>query len=242
MKRLTLTAAIALLIVTALQAQDNLNNVHLFQSYFYDAPIAKSIYGEGGLAFLSYDKLNTFGIGVQGGYPVNEKIEVQSVLRFLNYSPEKGDGQSGISDLGLFGRYNVYNQKQTNISAGAMITLPIGSEDVGEGHFNFGAFGALRHSLQNNLVLVGTLGLFFVEGIKNDRDTNLQIGGGAIYKLNQQLNFAGELNIWSEGDYMLLSGGADYLLGSGRLRGMLGLGLDDGAPDFVLSGGYSVAF
>lgn len=254
MKRLSVTVVVALLFVLPLYAQDNLNNVHLFQSYFYDAPITQSIYGEGGLSFSTYDNFNSLGIGVQGGYPLNEKIELGTELRFLNWSPDKGDGQSGISDLGVYGRYNVYNKDQTNISAGALLSLPIGSEDVGQGNLNFGPFGAVRHTLNEQMVLVGTIGLFFFEKTefefnqntfeleeKTSYDNTLNIGVGTIYTVNPQLNLVGELSLRSEGDYMLLSAGADYMLGKGRLRGALGLGLDDGAPDFMLMGGYSMA-
>jgi hypothetical protein len=51
------------------------------------------------------------------------------------------------------------------------------------------------------------------------------------------------LSIRTEGDYILLSGGVDYPMKSGgRLRGALGLGLDDGAPNFALRGGYYLGF
>lgn len=236
-----LTALVMLLIVVQVKAQNDLNNVHLFQSYFYDAPVAQTGYGEGGLLFADYDYVNSFNLGVMGGYPINEKIEVGTQFYYVNYSPDKGNGQSGISDLGAFGRYNIYNEKQTNISTGAMLTLPIGSEDVGHGDFNFGAYGAIRHSLQNKMALVGTVGLFFIENINDKRDSFLLIGFGTIYPVNPQLNIIGELHIWSENDYMLLSGGADYVLGNGRLRGALGLGLDNGAPDIMLMGGYSIS-
>jgi len=54
---------------------------------------------------------------------------------------------------------------------------------------------------------------------------------------------ATELNIRTEGDYILLSGGLDYALqGGGRLRGALGLGVDNGAPNFALRGGYYFGF
>lgn len=257
MKKLTtlvLSVLIAIAFVLPLHAQGDLNGIRLFQSYFYDAPITKAGYGEGGLSYSSYEYGSTLGIGVQGGYPLNEKIELGTELRFLNFSPDKGDGQSGISDIGVYGRYNVFQQNQTNISAGAMISLPIGSEDIGQGNLNFGAFGAVRHVLNEQIVLVGTLGLIFYEVTKYEinqstfqleektsYDNSLNIGAGAIYNLNEQLNLVGELSIRSEGDYMMLSGGADYTLGSGKLRGALGLGLDDGAPDIMLVAGYSIS-
>lgn len=236
------------------------DNVHLFQSYFYDAPIAKTGYGEGGLIYATSEYKTAFGSysssafspGVQGGYPLNDKIELQAALRYISASYETAQGdqsESGLSDLDVYGRYHVYEQKQTNISVGGMLSLPIGSEDVSESTLDFGAFGAIRHSLQNGVVLAGTLGLIFEETKewKNGKeetahDSYLNIGFGGIYPLNQELSLIGELNLRTEGDYMLLSGGADYLLGNGRIRGALGLGLDDGAPDFLLMGSYLINF
>lgn len=267
-----LTGLIMLLIALPLLAQKKaqktvksygtVNNTHFFQSYFFDTPIAATGYGEGGLIYVT-SKYKTpggsfsssaFSPGIQGGYPINDKIELQASLRYISASTETAQGdqsESGLSDLGVAGRYNVYDQNQTNISVGGMLTLPIGSEDVGESNLNFGAFGAIRHSLQSGLVLAGTLGLIFQEteeinfttGKKEtEHDSYLNIGLGGIYPLNPQLNLIGELVIWSEGEYMLLSCGTDYLLGNGRLRGALGLGLDDGAPDFMLIGGYQISF
>ena len=41
MKKFGLAAVIAFLFTFPALSQNNLDNVHLFQSYFYDAPIAK---------------------------------------------------------------------------------------------------------------------------------------------------------------------------------------------------------
>ncbi|HEX9970530.1 MAG TPA: hypothetical protein VGD14_00530 [bacterium] len=255
MKKLAMVASLvfAAMLVMPLQAQ-NLDGVRLFQSYFFDAPIASAGYGQGGLTYSTYDAFSQFSVGVMGGYPINPQIELGTQIHYLSLSPDKGDGQSGITDLDVFGRYNLYNVKQTNISAGAMVSLPIGSKDIGQGKLDFGAFGAIRHSLNSNVTLVGTIGLMFYEKTdyefnpntfqldeKTSYDNYLNIGAGAVYQLNPQLNLVGELNIKSEGDFMMLSGGVDYALGSGSLRGGLGIGLDDGAPDLMLMAGYQMS-
>ena len=134
-----------------------------------------------------------------------------------------------------------------------MITLPIGSEDVGQGHLNFGGFGAVRHKLESGIVITGTVGLIFYEyktyefnnqtyeyKEKKERDNYLNLGAGVIYPLNKQVCIVGEFSMQSEGDYSLLSGGVDYDLGSGKVRGALGIGLDEGAPDLLIMGGYEI--
>ncbi len=68
-----------------------------------------------------------------------------------------------------------------------------------------------------------------------DRETALLLGGGIIHQINTQLTFVGELNLVTEGEFGMISGGLDYKLQSGgRLRGTLGLGIDDGAPDLAI--------
>lgn len=222
-------------------SQKTLDDTHLFQSFFHDATITKTPYGEAGLAFNSWEDGSIFNLGVQGGYGINPNLEVGGGLSFINSSPEEGDGQSGLSDLLVAGRYLLSNAA-AKITAGGYVTLPIGSEDIGQGALNFGFMGAMRYPLENGMVVTASLGLDFVE-IADDHENSLRIAGGAIYPVNAELNAVGELVIKTEGDYMLLSAGADYKLeGLGKVRGALGLGLDDGAPDFVIMASYLMNF
>lgn len=250
-----ISVLILLFAVPLLNAQNNTNGVRLFQSYFYDTPISERPYAQGGLEYASYGNHHDFSllnIGAQGGYALNEKLEIQAGWSYASWSYEEGEGESGITDLALFGRYNLLNGGPTSFSAGAMLTLPIGSEDIGGGNLNFGGYGALRHALDNGLVLCGTVGLTFYETTEYDVDpvtyeieesskyeNYLNIGAGAIYPVNEKVSIVGELTMQTEGDYMMLSGGVDYKLGNGRVRGALGIGLDDGAPDFKIGGGYA---
>ena len=243
---------VVVLSILPLLAQDAVkSDVHLFQTFLRDAPISSSGYGEAGFVYGDYDYASTWGLGVQGGYPINPKIELGAQWGFVNFSPENGDGESGISDLTVAGRYLIIPDK-FNLSAGAYLTLPIGSEDVGQGNLDFGAFGALRYPLNNGMVITGILGLDFIETTtmeydpdtfemeeNTDYENSILIGGGAIYPINEQFHAIGELNFHTEGDYALLSGGVDYsLAGGSRIRGGLGFGLDDGAPDFMLMASF----
>jgi hypothetical protein len=243
---------VVVLSILPLLAQDAVkSDVHLFQTFLRDAPISKTGYGEVGFVYGDYDYASTWGIGVQGGYPINPKIELGAQWGFVNFSPEVGDGQSGISDLTVAGRYLII-PANLNFSAGGYLTLPIGSEDVGQGNLDFGAFGALRYPLNNGMVITGVLGLDFIETTEvtydpityetkeeTSHESSILIGGGAIYPINEQFHAIGELNFHTEGDYALLSGGVDYsLAGGSRIRGGLGIGLDDGAPDFMLMASF----
>jgi len=275
MKRVTIVSVLlsgALLFSLAtVQAQSGTDNVQLFQSYFYDTPIAADPYVEAGIELDSYDALSDFIIGARGGYAINEQIEVEAQLGFISRSWDSDfiDGSSGITDLNLYGRYRFDDIDDAAVSAGAMLSLPVGSEDVGGGSLNFGAFGATRYPLENDMVITGTLGLMFFETKEYEEGTftdinidpitgqitggeyipgeektkyesYVNIGLGTIYPVNEKFNAVGELTLRTKGDYMMLSVGADYSLGSGRVRGMLGIGLDDGAPDLAILATYAL--
>ena len=232
-----ISALVLLLFVPVINAQNNNDDVRLFESFFFDVPISEKPYVQGGLQYWSYDYANILDIGAQGGYAINKKLEIQAGWGFQSISPDVGDGQSGISDLALFGRYKLANSGPTNFAAGAMLTLPIGSEDVGQGLMHFGGFGAVRHSLGNGMTLTGNIALIFYE-VGDDRETSFNLSAGTIYPINEKLCLVSEFSLHSEFDYMIVTSGIDYNLGSGRVRAGLGIGLDDGAPDLKIMGGY----
>ena len=234
-------------------AQNTADNVHLFQTYFQDAPIVKSVNGEGFFQYGTYSNSSVIDVAVQSAFPVAPKFQLGGALAFENYSPDQGDSQSGITDILVSGRYQVV-QGSTPVAVGALFTLPVGSEDLGEGNFNFGFFGSLRHDVTSSpLVLGGTFGLNFVEKAGNynpttgqfdtDHGTSVLIAGSLIYPMQSGLSLVFEMNMQPDDNYALLSGGLDYpLSGGGRVRGALGLGLDDAAPDFAFRLGYSLGF
>ena len=256
MRHLFFIMGTILILAGNLTAQDYLEDVHLFQSFFHDASIAAAPYGQAGIDFSSYDAMNSFGITAQGGYGISDKIEVDAGwgLRSLNFDNKGAKNKSGLNDLTVAGRYLLLEEPAL-VSAGAYITLPIGSEDIFASRFNFGFFSASRYALENGVVLTGTVGLDFLETTKvtlnkpggiwdgtykeeTEYENGVRIGLGGIYPINPDINAIGELLIQTEGEYMMLSLGGEILKGPGRIRAMIGLGLDDGAPDFQIFGGY----
>lgn len=232
-----------------------LDEVHSFQTFLRDAQIAKRMYGEGGLMFNNYQYGSDFNLGVQGGYPVTPQLEVGGAFGFRSFSADRGGSSSGITDVTVSGRYNVVPAPAI-ISAGGYVSLPVGSDKIGEGRLNFGAFGSARYPLSNGIVIIGSAGLDFweIETVEvtfdpvtfqtttkktTDYQSSFLIAGGAIYPVNEQLNVIGELNIRTRGSYMLLSGGGEFAFQpNSKIRGAIGLGLDDGAPDFSIMASF----
>ena len=69
-----------------LSAQDStlstLSNIHTFQTFLKDATITSNPYGEAGIIFSDYEFSNIFSLGIQGGYPINPRLEVGGHLAF----------------------------------------------------------------------------------------------------------------------------------------------------------------
>ncbi|MEK7727107.1 MAG: hypothetical protein AAB354_01775, partial [candidate division KSB1 bacterium] len=208
-------------------AQNKTDNVNLVQTFFQDATIAASAYGEGFFQFSDYDRgFSSIDLAVQGAFPLAPKFQLGGGIGFRNFSGN-GNSEGGISDLAASGRYLVVSGP-TSVAVGGLITLPIGSEDIGEGDLDFSFFGALRHPLPSGLVITGGLALEFVEtktffinprtntiDENSDYNNGLLLAGGFIYPMKSGLSLVTELNIRTEGDYILLSGGLDYALRSG---------------------------
>ncbi len=229
-----------LLLTTTTWSQNK--QIHLFQNFLKDSPVSQSTYGEAGLKYGDFDGGSIFDLGIQGAFPINNQLEIGTQWYFRNIDPEVGDGESGLTDITVLGKYN-FEPGRTNISAGAYFTLPVGNEDIFEGNLDIGFFGSLRHPVGNGLTLTGLLGFNFIEFTSrnrfgdetSDRELSLNLGGGLIIPLNMRLATVMELNVETETDEALLSGAIDYSLGNGNhLRGGIGLGLDDGSPDFAL--------
>jgi len=217
-------------------------------SFMEDAVIEEVLYGEAYLKFDGYDGVNISTLWLQGGYPLNEKLELGAAFGFLNYNYDSKifDDQSGLSDIRLSGKYNFY-QQATTITGGGYITLPIGSEDVGQQNLNFGLWGSLRYPFSETTELISSLGLDFFESYnlqgEEEYDSFLTIKAGLIQILNEKITLIPELHFKSDHDYAVLSAGLDYqLIADGHLRGAFGIGLDDGAPDLSLQVGFLKKF
>jgi len=233
---------------TGMLTQSNTkDDVRFFQHFFNDAAGVTSTHIEGVAQYDDFDRGSRFGFGAQGGMPISDQLDVGAAWGFANTDPDRGDGESGITDIELVGRYHLKSQSAANITVGGSFTLPVGEEKIGADNFNFGAFAAARMPIDTGIVVMGSVGLNFVEGADrfgdDDRDLSLHIGGGGIFELSPETHLIGEVGIDTEEDYFALTGGMDHALSANsRLRASLDIGLDDGAPDFGLRGGFLVNF
>lgn len=218
-------------------ATTDMSNIPLFQAFFESPVEIANPYVIGDISFADYDMISSFELGARGGLLISPKIQLGSEIGFISLNPDNGDGESGISDLLVQGKYTRMLEK-SRVAAGAKITLPIGSEDIGGGNTNFGIFGGIRHPVSPKATINGILGLNFVEA-GDDRETSVMLGFGGTMFINQKISAVGELNLQTEFDYAMLSFGMDYQLKEmGRIRSGLGIGMDDGAPDIQIKAAY----
>lgn len=227
------------------QAQTN-DDTHLFQTYFEDASVNRNTYIQPYFAYADFDYVSTIQLGAHFMFPIEGRFQLGGELSFINasysdryYSGYYDNSESGISDLKIVGRYSLDVSGPTKVALGAYLTLPTGKPELGQDRVDFGFFAAVRHPLSNRLVLTGT---GMLESLDNGpgHDVGLLIAGGLIYQASSTVNLVGEIDVRTERDRSMLTGGVDYNTGGGRLRGALGLGLDSGAPDIMLFAGYLI--
>jgi hypothetical protein len=255
MKKLAIFGLLVLLTgIPVIGAADILQSDRLMQRPEWDGAVMPSSWLDGAVTYEKWESSTVWSLG--GTFITSlidvPKLELGGRMDFMNYDPDNGDGNSGLSDIDVWGKYQVYQDSQNLISVGLLMTLPTGSEEVihphASGEFNLEVFGAGRFKVSQWLAAIGHLALrqnsdmdikidsstYKVEG-----KTQWAVGGGVIYQVNPQLDLQGELNLASEAydDYendVQLRGGVDFKVNP-RLtfRGGLSLGLADGAPDWA---------
>lgn len=246
-------------VYTPVAAADFMDETRPFVRYMEDAGFPEKMYGEGVFQYQAWDGANAILIGVQDDYRVSPLMVVGGRFGFMSWSPDEGDGESGLMDLDVFGKYLVMDGPTTKMVAGVLLNLPIGSDKIfGNSTFDIEAFGALRYALEK-MVILGNFGFRMngsidlgldIPGIDDEIDGELSIlfGGGMLYPVNENVTLTGEFTFetdrYENADGPIqLTPGVDYTLASGlKLRGALSLGLSDGAPDFVLQAGAAKNF
>lgn len=166
---------------------------------------------------------------------------------------EQFSGESGVGDLTAWGKYR-FVQGNVSVAAGGLLVLPTGSEDdgLGTGELIPGVFGGVRIAAGPGFI-VGDLTVMFnsdaeILGETIEANTSTTVGGGYMWHPYQEWAFSGEVTIASErfdstdSDFRVTAGAQYVGYSHSILRGMLGIGLSDGAPDLEVAFGYAYTF
>ncbi|MCK5145706.1 transporter [bacterium] len=246
----TIAVLLAVIFITApAVAQES---TPLMQSFLYDAVMPEKPMVEAGLLWVNYSEwdVKELIIATRCGFSINDKIAIFGQLAHVNISTEFADATNGLSDVGIFGRYLISDNGTTSFTAGPFLTIPIGKEEVGQSNLNYGGVAAMRHSFGNGMTITANAGLEFLEMVtggefkngewvtETGHESSFMLGAGLLYPLKDDITLIAEWTMRQEVEYMVLSGAIQYRLGPGNLRAGFGIGLDDGAPDIMIAGGY----
>jgi hypothetical protein len=261
MKKLAILNLLVLLMaLPAISLADITQSDRLLQRPEWDGAVMPSSWLEGGLTYENWDTdgldADVWDLGATfiTSLPNLKNLELGSRLDYMNFDADTTDNETGLSDIDVWGKYQIYKDSQVLFSAGLLVTLPTGADDIvhphATGEFNAEVFGAGRYQASKLMALIGHLALrqnndmedqINGRAVNSDGETQVAVGGGLIYQLNSQMNVQGELNFATEAyegaeNDIQLRGGLDYKLSSAlTLRGGLSLGLADGAPDYALT-------
>ncbi|MGH9870841.1 MAG: hypothetical protein ACREAA_22110 [Candidatus Polarisedimenticolia bacterium] len=231
----------------------------LFLRFVQDSALVPSFWLEGQGQWLSntadfpdedgdVSDATLFATGAIFAMNVAEDFEFGGRLALAHRDPDDGGGDTGLTDTDLWGKVSVVTDPM-KISVGVLFTLPTGSEDdfLGTGETNVEFFAGARKEW-GKFTLAGNLGI----RINQDADLgdsielegqNSLLGGVAmLITATSNLTLVLEYAIESEryeglSNDARLFGGFDWSLSEHfMLRGGVGGGLSEGAPDFQMIG------
>jgi hypothetical protein len=250
-------------------------NMRFFQQFATDAAIVeKQWYG----AELRYQSGAVPPVEEADGWLLTptiaislfKNLEVGGSVSYISYDldhprPRPGDlddfdGDSGLGDLTMWGKYRFFDTGTVSVTAGALLTLPTGSDDdgLGTGEVGPAGFAAVRVKAGDGYFL-GEAGIRFNQDAsifetELDGRNSTFFGGGYLWEGYENWVFSGEVTAESErfedDDSVFDLGASDfrgtagvqYLFPHQFLRGAVSLGFSDGAPDFELIFGYAYHF
>ena len=229
-------------------------DTRLLQRVERDGAVFTGAYLDGQFRYQKWDNAKgwLFGPTIAMTIPDLPQLELGSRAFLVSMDPDGGSSETGIGDIDIWGKYQFIDDPVL-LAAGMLFTLPTGDEDVmhynATGEFNVEFFGALRYYIQDSVALIGDIGLRMNADadiktaggkVEADGETQFMLGAGVIFEATPELDILGEIDFATEAykdfdSQIELTGGVEYAFTEAFAgRGGIGIGLDDGAPDFEL--------
>lgn len=224
------------------------DTLRLFQRFAEDGAIAPHVWleGQGRIQtntrfFGDIESDRWAGLAVLG-LGLTEEIEVGLRLGLVEVDPDSGRSENGLSDLEVHAKYRI-DELPASIVVGGVVKLPTADEEhgLGTGKVDLEGFGAVRKDL-GHVTLIGNAGLRINQDpdVPGDIDgeMSLLLGGGMIIGLTSRVYNVWEMTYESKryeggaADSRLTPGLIWRVGNRGIVRGAIGIGLSDGAPDF----------
>src|SRR5690625_6029332 len=94
-KQLLLTFIFITLLAPLAKSQSGTkDDVLLFQSFFRDAPVHTTLYGQGLISYDAYDRVDVLGLTAYLGIPITRDMELGTGLNYQNISYNGEDRKS----------------------------------------------------------------------------------------------------------------------------------------------------
>jgi len=215
------------------------------QIFFEDAAVVENGWFEAQFRFqnLSGDA-DALRIGPVFAFSPIDRLEIGGRFDFVDID-FGATSESGVSDTTVYGKWQFY-RNPVQFAVGGELSLPTGDEDngLGTGEVDPTIFASIRKDLPD-VTLTGMFGFRFnndasIGGGTLEGKTSIFLGGGAMFPVQERFSLSGELTIETEryesaDSAVELTAGAYWYATDGfTLRGGLGIGLDDGSPDWEL--------
>lgn len=225
-----------------------------FLAFAEEAAVARSQWWEGQVEFLGGNAQDVFVGDFVMALQLYKNLEIGGRVGFGSSSASDGgpDG-TGATDLDAWGKY-LFRVGSLDVAAGALLSVPTGDDSAGLGDdgFDLEFFGSVAHR-GPRFVLAGQAGIRFngdgtFRQVDYDGDTSLLLGGGILFPVTDVFTVIGELRYESsrvergDDDFRVLGGVHWRTTGTAVVRGAVGAGLTDGAPDFQVLLSYAWTF
>jgi hypothetical protein len=230
----------------------------LFLAFAEDAAVIPGQWWEGQLALFDGDTVDATVLGLVVALQPYRNLEIGGSVGFGDTDgPGFYPDGSGATDLDVWGKWNFGSpggNRKTEFAVGAVATVPTGDDTAGLGEdaFHFGLFGSFRHRMDGADV-TGYAGLRAngngnISGFPLEGKTSALLGAGIVIPVKDRLSVIGETTLETERfertdeDFRVLGGINWHATDRGIVRGAVGLGLTDGAPDAQIVFGYAHTF
>lgn len=218
--------------------------VRLFHDWVSDAVFTPGIDFEPIADYEMYGGFNRWFAGARMAFWVADGVEAGGRIGWSGVDPDNSDGDTSFADLDLYGRFRIPAEFDGTLAAGGQLTLPTGDRTAGQDNTIVRIFGAVRKELNGSFTFAANLGFEYLDyavGRGNDSVNGLTLGLGSLVPMTDALTLVGEFDLRTSYEYAMLTGGLDFQLPpGGHLRGAVGIGLDDEAPDVEFQASLSL--
>jgi len=230
----------------------------LFLSFVEDPALADGTYLEGRFDYASFGGADTFGLGfvVAAQFKSIPQVEIGGRGAVARVSTDRASSETGSRDLELWGKLDFYRSgnNRADLTAGALLTLPTGDDDIGLGRdaWQSKLFVAGSYSF-TAVALIASVGLRVtgngsVQGIPLEGAVSGSAAIGVIIPFSSNLSLTTELDYQGErfdgfGEDARIAFGVNWrVLRRGVVRGAVVGGLVDDSANARIVAGFGYTF